>query len=98
MNEEEEEHISGHLNYTTSSFKPDSKNMRSSKLMSSSNQLFSSMFNPTTSEFKRIKDIADAVRNNDSILQDQNKKIDQLKQQLKAVVKDKETLIFSQAK
>ena len=56
------------------------------------------MFNPTTSEFKRIKDIADAVRNNDSILQDQNKKIDQLKQQLKAVVKDKETLIFSQAK
>lgn len=50
------------------------------------------------SEFKRLKEISETMRNIDNIIYEQNMKIEGLKSSLKEVSRNKEEILFSNAK
>lgn len=50
-----------------------------------------------SSEFKRLKDKSDAMRNIDNTLIEQNKKIDLANKKIKDLIKLKESIVFSNA-
>jgi hypothetical protein len=52
----------------------------------------------SVSEFKRLKDISEAMRNIDNTIFEQNRKIEQLKGKAKELIKFKEEILFKNAK
>jgi hypothetical protein len=91
INEEEEELSHSHSGFATGPIKS------RASVRAQPAQAFGNKFNLGTSEFKRLKDISDAIRNTHNILNEQSKKIESLQLKRKELFKVKDSLIYNHA-